>query len=305
MSDQPVVRTRAAADVDGRPRDRSRPAAPEPLPHPVVDTHCHLDIADTDVVDGWDAAASITAAAAVGVARIVQIGCDLPSARWAVAAASHRPALVAGVALHPNEAPRLAGLGELDAAYTEIEALAADPVVRVVGETGLDFFRTTDSEALAVQRESFAWHVDLAKRLGKTLQIHDRDSHDDVLDLLDAEGAPERVVMHCFSGGVAFAKACLDRGFWLSFAGTVTFKNAPVLRSALAATPLDKVLVETDAPFLTPMPYRGRPNASYLVPLTVRAMAQVRAEDLGDLCMALDSNATTAFGGSWPAAATT
>jgi len=157
-------------------------------------------------------------------------------------------------------------------------------------------------EALAVQRESFAWHVDLAKRLGKTLQVHDRDAHDAVLELLDAEGAPERVVMHCFSGDVAFAKACLDRGFWLSFAGTVTFKNAPELRSALAATRLDKVLVETDAPFLTPMPYRGRPNASYLVPLTVRAMAQARGDDLGELCAALDANATTAFGGSWPAA---
>jgi TatD DNase family protein len=301
VSDQPI-RARAATDVDGRRRDRSRPSSPEPLPHPVVDTHCHLDIADHDVVDGWDAAAAIAAAADVGITRIVQIGCDLPSARWAVDAARRRPTLVAGVALHPNETPRLAELGELDAAYAEIEALAADPVVRAVGETGLDFFRTTGPEALAVQRESFAWHVDLAKRLGKTLQVHDRDAHDAVLELLDAEGAPERVVMHCFSGDVAFARACLDRGFWLSFAGTVTFRNAPELRNALAATPLDKVLVETDAPFLTPMPYRGRPNASYLVPLTVRAMAQARGDDLGDLCAALDANATTAFGGSWPAA---
>jgi len=300
MSDQPI-RARAATDVDGRRRDRSRPPRPEALPHPVVDTHCHLDIADHDAVDGWDAAAAITAAAEVGVTRIVQIGCDLPSAGWAVDAAHRRPTLVAGVALHPNEAPRLAELGELEAAYAQIEFLAADPVVRVVGETGLDFFRTTGREALAVQRESFAWHVDLAKRLGKTLQIHDRDSHDAVLELLDAEGAPERVVMHCFSGDVAFARACLDRGFWLSFAGTVTFRNAPELRTALAATPADKVLVETDAPFLTPMPYRGRPNASYLVPLIVRAMAKARGDDLGDLCVALDSNATTAFGGHWPA----
>lgn len=300
MSDHPV-RARAATDVDGRRRDRSRPPSPEPLPHPVIDTHCHLDIADHDVVDGWNAAAAITAAAEVGVTRIVQIGCDLPSARWAVEAARRRQSLVAGVSLHPNEAPRLAALGELDAAYAEIERLAADPVVRVVGETGLDFFRTTGRDALDVQRESFAWHVDLAKRFDRTLQIHDRDAHAAVLDLLDAEGAPDRVVMHCFSGDVTFAKACLDRGFWLSFAGTVTFKNAPELRSALAVAPLDKVLVETDAPFLTPMPYRGRPNASYLVPLTVKAMAQTRGEDLGDLCVALDTNATTAFGGRWPA----
>ncbi len=301
MSAQPI-RARAATDVDGRRRDCSRPPAPEPLPHPVVDTHCHLDIADHDVVDGWDASAAIVAAADVGVTRIVQIGCDLPSARWAVEAAQRRPSLVAGVALHPNEAPRLAELGELDAAYAEIERLAGAPVVRVVGETGLDFFRTTGRDALAVQRESFAWHVDLAKRLDRTLQIHDRDAHDAVLDVLDAEGAPERVVMHCFSGDIAFARACMDRGFWLSFAGTVTFKNAPELRTALAATPLDKVLVETDAPFLTPMPYRGRPNASYLVPLTVRAMADARGGDLGELCAALDANATMAFGGPWPAA---
>jgi len=301
MSAQPI-RARAATDVDGRRRDRSRPPAPEPLPHPVVDTHCHLDIADHDVVDGWDASAAIVAAADVGVTRIVQIGCDLPSARWAVDAAQRRPSLVAGVALHPNEAPRLAELGELDAAYAEIERLAGARVVRVVGETGLDFFRTTGRDALAVQRESFAWHVDLAKRLDRTLQIHDRDAHDAVLDLLDFEGAPERVVMHCFSGDIAFASACLDRGFWLSFAGTVTFKNASELRTALAATPLDKVLVETDAPFLTPMPYRGRPNASYLVPLTVRAMADARGGDLGELCAALDANATKAFGGPWPAA---
>jgi len=299
MTDQPL-RARAATDVDGRRRDRTRPPAPEPLPHPVVDTHCHLDIADHDVVDGWDASAAIAAAADVGVTRIVQIGCDLPSARWAVEAVHRRPSLVAGVALHPNEAPRLAELRELGAAYAEIERLAADPVVRVVGETGLDFFRTTGRDALAVQRESFAWHIDLAKRLGRTLQIHDRDAHDAVLEVLDAEGAPERVVMHCFSSDVAFARACLDRGFWLSFAGTVTFRNAPDLRNALAVTPLDKVLVETDAPFLTPMPYRGRPNASYLVPLTVRAMAHARGDDLGDLCVALDANATTAFGGSWP-----
>jgi TatD DNase family protein len=304
MSEEPS-RVRAATDVDGRRRDRSRPEAPDPLPHPVVDTHCHLDIADHDVVGGWDADAAIAAAAEVGVTRIVQIGCDLPSARWAVAAARRRPTVVAGVALHPNEAPRLAELGELDAAYAEIERLATDPVVRVVGETGLDFFRTTGREALAVQRESFRWHVDLAKRLGKTLQIHDRDSHDAVLELLDAEGVPDRVVMHCFSGDVTFARACLDRGFWLSFAGTVTFKNAPELRSALAATPLDRVLVETDAPFLTPMPYRGRPNASYLVPLTVRAMAQARGDDLTHLCKALDANATRAFGGPWPTAGST
>lgn len=272
-----------------------RPPVPEPLPHPVVDNHCHLDIArgDDPAVPVPEA---LAAAAAVGVPRIVQIGCDLPGARWAVEAAATYDALVAGVALHPNEAPRLPSLDE---AMAEIEALAsAHDRVRAVGETGLDFFRTGE-EGRAVQEESFRRHIDLAKRLGKTLVIHDRDSHAAVLRVLDSEGAPERWVMHCFSGDAAFARECLSRGAYLSFAGTVTFKNAAPLREALAAAPRDRVLVETDAPYLTPVPHRGRLNASYLVPLTVRAMASVRGDDLGDLCAAIDANTEAAFGGSW------
>ena len=291
------VRERAATEEkSGARRDRTRPPAPEPLPHPVVDNHCHLDIADGD----WLATeTAIAEAAAVGVPRIVQIGCDLPGARWAVEAAAKQPALVAGVALHPNEAPRLAAAGQLEAAYAEIEQLAAaHDKVRAVGETGLDFFRT-DADGLAAQEESFRWHVDLAKRLDKTLVIHDREAHDAVLKVLDSEGAPERWVMHCFSGDAAFARACLDRGAHLSFAGTVTFKNAQPLRDALAITPQDRVLVETDAPFLTPTPYRGRPNASYLVPVTMRLMAEVRGDDLGELCAAVDANTERAFGGTW------
>jgi TatD DNase family protein len=175
--------------------------------------------------------------------------------------------------------------------------------VRAVGETGLDRFRHAQSgsgdEGWAAQEESFRRHIDLAKRLDKTLVIHDRDAHDDVLRVLDEEGAPERWVMHCFSGDPGFARACLDRGAHLSFAGTVTFKNAQPLRDALAITPLDRVLVETDAPFLTPTPYRGSPNASYLVPLTVRAMAETRGDDLATLCEAIDANTERAFGGTW------
>jgi TatD DNase family protein len=170
--------------------------------------------------------------------------------------------------------------------------------VRAVGETGLDFFRT-GPDGRDAQVDSFTRHIELAKRLGKTLVIHDRDAHDAVLDVIDAEGAPERWVMHCFSGNPRFARACLDRGAYLSFAGTVTFKNAQPLRDALAVTPRDRVLVETDAPFLTPMPHRGRPNASYLLPLTVRTMAEVRVEDLTALCGAIDANTETAFGGAW------
>ena len=274
-----------------------RPPTPEPLPHPVVDNHCHLDVArDGEEVD---VAAALAAAKAVGVTRIVQIGCDLPGARWAVEAATTYDALVAGVSLHPNEAPRLAAAGLLDDALAEIEALATSHErVRAVGETGLDFFRTGE-EGRAAQVESFVRHIDLAKRLDKTLVIHDRDAHDAVLDVIDAEGAPQRWVMHCFSGDADFARRCLDRGAHLSFAGTVTFKNAAPLRGALVVTPRDRLLVETDAPYLTPHPYRGRTNASYLVPLTVRAMAETRGDDLADLCAALDANTETAFGGAW------
>ena len=289
------TRARSADDGSGR-RDRTRPPAPESLPGPVVDNHCHLDIAD----GGWlPVEQALAEAAAVGVPRIVQIGCDLPGARWAVEVADAHAAVVAGVALHPNEAPRLADGGDLDAALAEIERLAStSDRVRAVGETGLDYFRTGE-EGRAAQHASFRAHIDLAKRLGKTLVVHDRDAHDDVLRILDEEGVPDRVVMHCFSGDAAFARACLDRGAWLSFAGTVTFKNAEGLREALRVTPRDRVLVETDAPYLTPTPYRGRPNASYLVPLTVRAMARTLGTDLEGLCAAIDANTDVAFGGPW------
>ena len=276
------------------------PPAPDPLPHPVVDNHCHLDIARGDE-EPLSVADAVAAAAAVGVPRIVQIGCDLPGARWAVEAAAEHDALVAGVALHPNEAPRLAEEGRLEEALAEIEALAqAHEKVRAVGETGLDFYRT-GPEGVAAQEESFRFHIDLAKRLDKTLVIHDRDAHDEILRVVDSEGAPERWVMHCFSGDAAFARACLDRGAHLSFAGTVTFKNAAPLREALAVVPDDRLLVETDAPYLTPMPYRGRTNASYLVPHTMRVMAEVRGADLEALCAAVESATDAVFGGSWGA----
>ena len=287
-------RSRAATDEQGARRDRSRPPAPERLPHPVVDNHCHLDIADGDQPFGVGEA--LSAAAAVNVTRIVQIGCDLPGARWAARLAVEQDAIVAGVALHPNEAPRLAAQGLLEDALAEIEQLATgNDRVRAIGETGLDHYRTGE-EGREAQQESFRRHIDLAKRLDKTLVIHDRDAHDDVLEVVDAEGAPDRWVMHCFSGDADFARSCLDRGAHLSFAGTVTFKNAEPLREALRIAPQDRILVETDAPYLTPMPHRGRPNASYLIPLTMRFMADVRGEDLGALCQAVDANTSAAFG---------
>ncbi len=290
------TRSRVNAEF-GTTRDVRRPPLPEPLPAPVIDNHCHLDIEDGE---SWlDPAEALELSTAVGVDRIVQIGCDLPGARWAVDIAERYDAIVAGVALHPNEAPKLAHAGELDASLAEIERLVtSSDRVRAVGETGLDYFRT-GVDGVQAQRSSFAAHIDLAHRHDKTLVIHDRDAHEDVLAMLDEHGVPDRTVLHCFSGDADFARRCLDRGAYLSFAGTVTFKNAPNLRAALAVAPLDRILVETDAPFLTPMPYRGRPNASYLVPLTVRTMAQVRGDDLEELCVALTTNTEAVFGGRW------
>lgn len=285
----------------GAKRDINRPPLPEPLPAPVVDNHCHLDIEDGD---SWlDPATALELAGSVGVPRIVQIGCDLPGAAWAVQTADAFDAIVAGVAIHPNEAPRLDvaadGEGGIDEALCEIERLVmSSPRVRAVGETGLDYFRT-GADGRAAQQRSFAAHIELAQRHDKTLVIHDRDAHDDVLAMLDRHGTPNRTVLHCFSGDADFARRCLDRGAYLSFAGTVTFKNAQRLRDALAVAPLDRILVETDAPFLTPMPFRGRPNASYLIPTTVRAMADVRGDDLESLCSAINANTEAAFGGSW------
>ncbi len=277
----------------------TRPDLPDPLPHPVVDNHCHLDIARGGDEPALPVGEALDLAASVGVTRIVQIGCDLEGASWAVETAEAHEQVVAGVALHPNEAPLLAEQGRLDDALAEIERLArSSERVRAVGETGLDYYRTGE-EGRAAQHESFRAHLELATALDKTLVIHDRDAHADVLRLLDEAGAPDRWVMHCFSGDADFARECLSRGAYLSFAGTVTFKNAETLREALRETPLDRVLVETDAPYLTPMPHRGRPNASYLVPLTVRSMADTLGVHVARLCEAIERNTDTAFGGSW------
>jgi TatD DNase family protein len=279
-------------------RAGERPELPEPLPHPVVDDHCHLDIPASsrdEAAEERSLDIALAAAAAVNVPRAVQVGYDVASSRWSVEAAATHPELVAGVAIHPNEAPRLAARGELDAAWAAIEELAGHPRVRTIGETGLDTFRT-GPEGAAAQEESFRRHIDLAKRTGKALQIHDRDAHADVLRILAEEGAPERTVLHCFSGDADLARECVRRGYVLSIAGTVTFGNAGALREAVAVAPLELLQVETDAPYLTPTPHRGRPNASYLVPLTVRAIAASRGCDLEDLCSALASTAERLYG---------
>ncbi len=283
-----------AGEAGGGGSPRPVPALPDPLPIPVVDNHTHLDIS-RDGEGPVDIAEAIAKAASVGVDRLVQIGCDLPAARFTVDQIDRYAALLGGVALHPNEVPRLAADGRLDAAYREIEDLAAHPRVRVVGETGLDYFRT-GPDGVAVQQDSFRWHIDLAKRLGKALQIHDRDAHDDVLRILEEEGAPERTVLHCFSGDIEMARVCAERGYYLSFAGTVTFKNARGLRNALSVVPLEQVLVETDAPYLTPHPWRGSANAPYLVPLTVRQMAGVLGVAVPTLCEAISATSERVYG---------
>lgn len=282
--------------LGGRPAQRhgDRPTPPDPLPLPVVDNHTHLDMGRGDEPRP-DLGESLREAREVGVDRIVQIGCDLPGARYTIEAVEAERAVLGGVALHPNEVPRLQARGELSEAYAEIADLASHPRVRVVGETGLDYYRT-GPEGVEVQQNAFRWHIDLAKRLDKALQVHDRDAHDDVLRILEEEGAPERTVLHCFSGDVEMARVCVERGYYLSFAGTVTFKNARELRDALAVVPLEQVLVETDAPYLTPMPWRGSTNAPFLIPLTVRRMADVMSVAVPTLCAKLSENSEKVYG---------
>jgi TatD DNase family protein len=281
-----------ASESEGS-RQREFPPAPEPLPVPVTDNHTHLDFPDGEAPVGIKEA--LDAAAAVGVQGAVQVGTDLESSRFTVQAVDLDERLLGAVALHPNDAPRYAARGQLDEALAEIEQLAAHPRIRAIGETGLDFFRT-EGEGLAHQRYSFRRHIDIAKRLDLTLQIHDRDAHSDVVQVLKEEGAPERVVFHCFSGDEELAATCNREGWWMSFAGTLTFKNAANLRAALALADPELILVETDAPFLTPHPHRGRPNASYMVPYTVRAMAELTSRDLASLCAGISQNTVRAYG---------
>ena len=273
-------------------RDVSYPASPEPLPVAVYDNHCHLEIEDGD---GMSLDEQLLRAGEVGVTGVVQAGGDIESSRWSAWAAASHPRVLAAVAIHPNEAPVYAAQGMLDEAIAVIDELAAQPRVRAIGETGLDFFRT-EGDGLPAQFFSFEAHIALAKKHDIAMQIHDRDAHEAVLETLARVGAPERTVFHCFSGDDAMARICADAGYHLSFAGNLTFKNAQNLRDALQVTPLDRILVETDAPFLTPVPLRGRPNAPYLVPITVRFMAAELGIDVDELCAQLAQNTLRVYG---------
>jgi len=272
-------------------RTRPAPEAPQPL-EPLVDAHTHLDACGA--ADAAGVAAIVDRAAAVGVQRVVTVADDLDAARFAARAAHWDERVFAAVAIHPTRANTLD-----DATRGEIERLAADPRCVAVGETGLDLYWPGKLEGCAEpaeQEEGFRWHIDLAKRLGKPLMIHNRDADDELLRVLHDEGAPETVIFHCFSSGPETARACVDAGYVLSFSGTVSFKNAKALREAAPLVPREQVLVETDAPFLTPHPFRGAPNESYCLPYTVRALAELRGEDADLLAAATTANAERVYG---------
>ena len=274
-----------------RSAGREKPPAPEPLA-PLIDAHTHLDACGA--VDAADVAAILDRAEAVGVQAAVTIADDLESARWAVQAAEWDPRVYAAVALHPTRANALT-----DDARAEIERLAGSPRVVAIGETGMDMYwpgRLDGCAHPADQREAFAWHIDLAKRAGKPLMIHNRDADAEVLDVLRAEGAPEVVIFHCFSSGPEMARECVDAGWLLSLSGTVSFKNAASLRDAARLIPPGQLLVETDAPFLTPHPYRGAPNESYCLPYTVRALAEVVGRPAAEIAAQTCQNAADTYG---------
>lgn len=281
--------------ADRHNRDIDRPLAPlpEPLPVATVDSHAHLEIITDTAPDSTEVGEILAQAKSVGVDRVVQVGYSAEQSQWCVDAAEYwNDTVLAAVALHPNEAPVVKDL-QHDLAI--IAKLAEHPRVRAIGETGLDYFRTPP-ELRGVQQESFKWHIELAKRTNKALVIHDRDSHDEILSVLLEVGAPAKTIFHCFSGDIAMAKVCIDRGYILSFAGTVTFKNAPQLREAVKLVPIEQLLVETDSPFLTPSPHRGKLNTPAQIAAIIRAVAREREEDLAEVATAIGANAERIFG---------
>lgn len=279
-------------DRHNRDLDRKPAPLPESLPTRCVDSHAHLEIVTNTQADHPDIGKVLAEAASVGIDRIVQVGYSADQSAWSVKLAETWDGVLAAVALHPNEAPIV---GDLEVDLRRIEELATHPRVRAIGETGLDFFRT-EPKLQERQRYSFIRHIEIAKKLGKALVIHDRDAHRAVLDTLDEVGAPEKTIFHCFSGDAEMARECVRKGYFLSFAGTVTFKNAPHLREALKLVPTEQLLVETDSPFLAPMPNRGSLNTPAQIPNTLRLMADEREEDLVYLADSISSNSEQIFG---------
>ena len=280
------------ADRHNRDLDRQPAPLPEPLNVNCVDAHAHIEIITNGEPDAPEVGKVLADAKSVGIDRIVQVGYSAEQSEWGVKMAEHWPNVLAAVALHPNEAPVVE---DLEADLLKIEKLSTHPRVRAIGETGLDFFRT-EPALQERQKYSFRRHIELAKKVNKALVIHDRDAHRAVLDLLIEEGAPEKTIFHCYSGDAEMARECIENGYILSFAGTLTFKNAPALREAVKFVPIDQLLVETDSPFLAPMPHRGALNTPAQIPTILRFMAEERGEDVDELADAISNNCERLFG---------
>lgn len=290
------IRSRQFFDADGNRKNLSYPELPEPLLVGTYDNHTHLEIADGD--QPMDYQDHMSLAGQVGILGAVQVGVTLESSKWCAEVAAKDSRLLAAVAIHPNEAAKYESKQALENDIEGIALLASEPRVRAIGETGLDFFRTEDSQGIEFQQYSFERHIAIAKQNNLALQIHDRDAHDKVVETLLRVGAPEKVVFHCYSGDLELAKICTDNGWYASFAGNITIKRNQHLRDSLRAMPKTKILVETDAPFLTPEPLRGRPNAPYLVPITVRFMAEQLGMDANELSGQIALNTIEVYG-SW------
>ena len=280
------------ADRHNRDLDRQAAPLPEPLNVKCVDAHAHIEIITNSAPDAPEIGKVLADAKSVGIDRIVQVGYSAEQSEWGVKLAEHWPNVLAAVALHPNEAPVVA---DLEADLSKIEELSTHPRVRAIGETGLDFFRT-EPALQERQKYSFRRHIELAKSVNKALVIHDRDAHRAVLDLLTEEGAPEKTIFHCYSGDAEMARECIEKGYILSFAGTLTFKNAPALREAVKLVPIEQLLVETDSPFLAPMPHRGSLNTPAQIPTILRFMAEERGDDVDELAAAISDNCERLFG---------
>ncbi len=290
------LRQRQLKDADGTRQKLSYPDLPEPLLVGTYDNHTHLEIADGDQPMNFQD--HLALANQVGILGAVQVGVTLESSKWSAEVAATEPRLLAAVAIHPNEAARYESMQALDVDIDGIADLASQERVRAIGETGLDFFRTESDQGKSFQQHSFERHIQIAKDFGLALQIHDRDAHEQVVETLQRVGAPEKVVFHCYSGDIQLAKICAEHGWYTSFAGNITIKRNQHLRDSFRHMPKDLILVETDAPFLTPEPLRGRPNAPYLVPITVRFMAAELGMDANELSGQLAKN-TVAVYGSW------
>lgn len=284
-------------------KDRIAPAfasafapAPEPLNVAIYDNHCHLEFVFDEAVGAMPWKDNLDISQSVGIKGVVQVGVTLESSKWCAELATQDNRVLAAVALHPNEAPLYENISALDEAISQIAELATQPRVRAIGETGLDYFRTEGEGSIRLQQHSFEEHIRIAKENNIALMIHDRDAHDDVVATLKRVGSPEKVVFHCYSGDTNLAEICIQNGWYMSFAGNITIKRNQHLRDSLKMAPKELILIETDAPFLAPEPFRGRPNAPYLVPITARFMAETRGDDLDELCLQLASNTQDVYG---------